>query len=105
MSQIQSSGLRTLRKEINSLLAQGIIEKVSGATLWLHLPIIIVAKKNTSDIRMCVDLKKLNMFVRRPTNPQLTPWEVVRNIPKGTKHYAVFDAFKGYHQIVLDEES
>jgi hypothetical protein len=85
-------------------LAQGIIEEVSGATPWLH-PIVIVAKKNTSDIRMCVDLTKLNRFVRRPTNPQLTPWEVVRNIPKGTKHYAVFDALKGYHQIELDEES
>jgi len=35
----------------------------------------------------------------------LTPWEVIRNIPKGTKHYAVFDALKGYHQIDLDEES
>lgn len=96
--------LPALRKEIDSLLAQGIIEEVSGATPWLH-PIVIVSKKNTSDIRMCVDLTKLNKFVRRPTNPQLTPWEVVRNIPKGTKHYAVFDALKGYHQIELDEES
>ena len=26
-------------------------------------------------------------------------------MPKGIKHFAVFDALKGYHQIVLDEES
>ncbi|MGV0982894.1 MAG: reverse transcriptase family protein, partial [Polynucleobacter sp.] len=44
-------------------------------------------------------------FVKRPVNPQPTPWEVVRTIPKGTTHYAVFDALKGYHQIELDEES
>ena len=93
-----------LKKEIESLLAQGIIEEVSGATPWLH-PIVVVPKKNTTDIRMCVDLTKLNRYVRRPTNPQLTPWEVIRNIPKGTKHYAVFDALKGYHQVELDEES
>ena len=93
-----------LKKEIESLLAQDIIEEVSGATPWLH-PIVVVPKKNTTDIRMCVDLTKLNRFVRRPTNPQLTPWEVIRNIPKGTKHYAVFDALKGYHQVELDEES
>ena len=93
-----------LKKEIENLLAQGIIEEVSGATPWLH-PIVVVSKKNTTDIRMCVDLTKLNRYVRRPTNPQLTPWEVIRNIPKGTKHYAVFDALKGYHQVELDEES
>jgi hypothetical protein len=93
-----------LKKEIESLLAQGIIEEVSGATPWLH-PIVVVPKKNTTDIRMCVDLTKLNRYVRRPVNPQLTPWEVIRNIPKGTKHYAVFDALKGYHQVDLDEES
>ena len=54
---------------------------------------------------MCVDLTKLNRYVQRPVNPQLTQWEVIRNIPKGTKHYAVFNALKGFHQIDLDEES
>ncbi len=93
-----------LKQEIESLKAQGIIEEVEGATPWLH-PIVVVPKKNTTDIRMCVDLTKLNRYVQRPVNPQLTPWEVIRNIPKGTKHYAVFDALKGYHQIDLDEES
>jgi hypothetical protein len=93
-----------LKQEIESLKAQGIIEEVTGATPWLH-PIVVVPKKNTTDIRMCVDLTKLNRYVQRPVNPQLTPWEVIRNIPSGTKHYAVFDALKGYHQIDLDEES
>jgi len=92
-----------LKQEIESLKAQGIIEDVTGATPWLH-PIVVVPKKNTTDIRMCVDLTKLNRYVQRPVNPQLTPWEVIRNIPRGTKHYAVFDALKGYHQIDLDEE-
>jgi hypothetical protein len=38
-------------------------------------------------------------------NPQPTPWELVRKIPKAAKHFAVFDALKGYHQINLDEKS
>jgi hypothetical protein len=29
----------------------------------------------------------------------------VRKIPRGTKHFAVFNALKGYHQVELDEES
>ena len=54
---------------------------------------------------MCVDLTKLNKYVKRPVNPQPTPLEVVRKLPKGKRHLAVFDALKGYHQIELDDES
>ena len=93
-----------LKKELDDLVSQGIIEKVDYPTPWLH-PIVVVPKKGTTDIRLCVDFTKLNKFVKRPTNPQPTPWEVVRNLPKGTKHFAVFDALKGYHQVELDEES
>ena len=66
---------------------------------------VVVAKKGSGGLRVCVDFTKLNKYVIRPTNPQPTPWETVRNLPKGTTHYAVFDALKGYHQIELDEES
>ena len=93
-----------LRKELDSLVAQGIIEPIEEASEWLH-PIVIVPKKGSSEIRMCVDFTRLNRFVKRPVNPQLTPWEVVCKIPRRTKHFAVFDALKGYHQVELDEES
>ena len=92
-----------LEKELADLVRQDIIEPVQGATEWLH-PIVVVPKKDGA-IRMCVDLTKLNKYIIRPTNPQPTPWEVVRMVPKGKKHFAVFDALKGYHQIELDEES
>ena len=96
--------LPALRQELDTLLAQGIIEPVEEATAWLH-PIVLVPKKGTSDVRLCVDFSKLNRHIIRPVNAQPTPWEVVRKIPKGTKHFAVFDALKGYHQIELDDES
>ncbi len=70
----------------------------------LH-PIVIVPKKGTNDVRLCVDLCRLNKHVKRTENPQQTPWEVDRTITEGTNHFAVFDALKGYHQIELDEES
>jgi hypothetical protein len=47
----------------------------------------------------------LNKFVKRPENPQRSPWEVVHTIPTGCKYFATFDAFKGYHQVELDPES
>jgi len=92
-----------LKKELDDLVRQEIIEFVEGPSEWLH-PIVIVPKKD-GNIRMCVDLTKLNKYIKRPVNPQPTPWEVVRTVPKGKKHFAVFDALKGYHQIELDEES
>ena len=93
-----------VKKELDTLQAQGIIKKIDYATPWLH-PIVVVPKKGTTDIRICVDFTRLNRYVRRPVNPQPTPWETVRNLPKGTTHFAVFDALKGYHQIELDKES
>ena len=93
-----------LKRELDLLQTQGIIKRIDYATEWLH-PIVVVQKKGTTDIRLCVDFTRLNRYVKRPVNPQPTPWEVVRNLPKGTTHYAVFDALKGYHQIELDLES
>jgi len=93
-----------LKKELDSQVAAGIIEPVDGPSEWLH-PIVIVPKKGTSDVRLCVDLRRLNKFCKRPVNPQPTPWEMVRRIPRGAKFFAVFDALKGYHQLDLDENS
>jgi hypothetical protein len=67
-------------------VAQDIINKIDYPTPWLH-PIVVVPKKGTTD------------------NPQPTPWEKVRNLPKGTSHFAVFYALKGYQRLKLDEES
>ena len=93
-----------LKRELDSQVEAGILEKVNAPSEWLH-PIVVVPKKGTSDIRLCVDLRRLNKFCKRPVNPQSTPWELVRRIPRGATHYAVFDALKGYHQIALDEDS
>ena len=65
----------------------------------------MVAKKGTTDIRLCVDYTNLNKAIKRPTNPERTPWETIRNLPRDQNNFAVFDALKGYHQILLDEES
>jgi hypothetical protein len=96
--------MEALRREIETQIEAGIIEPIHEATEWLH-PIVVVPKKGTNDVRLCIDLHRLNKHVKRTENPQQTPWEVVRTIPEGTNHFAVFDALKGYHQIELDKES
>ena len=93
-----------LKVELDELLAQGIIEKVEGATEWLS-PIVIVPKKGTNQIRMVVDPSALNRCIRKPVSSQMPPWEVVRKIPTGMKYFAIFDSLKAYYQIELEAES
>ena len=97
--------MEKLKKELELQLGMGLIEQVPAGkkSKWLH-PIVIAPKKDGS-IRLCVDLKMLNKFTKRPENLQRSPWEVVRTIPTGCKHFATFDVFKGYHQVELDPES
>lgn len=62
--------------------------------------------KGTDRICMCIDLSKLNKYVRREHYPSTTPQEAVANIQESSaKYFTVFDALKGYHQCPLDEES
>ena len=52
---------------------------------------------------MCVDLSKLNKYVKRPS---VTPAAAVADIAQAkAKYFTVFDALKGYHQCPLDERS
>ena len=47
---------KPLKRELESQVAQGILEKVEDAeeTTWLH-PIVVVLKKGMTDVRLCVD--------------------------------------------------
>ena len=94
-----------LKDEIDLLVKQGIIAPVTEPTEWCA-PIVVTPKKNSDKIRMCVDLSKLNKYVRRERYPSVTPAEAVADLAQAkAKFFTVFDALKGYHQCPLDEES
>ena len=96
--------LPALKKEIDLLVSQKIIEKIEYATDWLH-PIVVVPKKTPGEVRLVVDPSKLNQHIKKPISTQAPPWEKVRKIPSGMRYLAVFDSLKGYFQIELDEQS
>ena len=92
--------LDKLKQEI--LVNQGIITPVTVPTDWCA-PIVVAPKKGTDRIRMCVDLSKLNKFVRRERYPSVTPARAVTAIQQSkTKCFTVFNALK---ECPLDEES
>ena len=55
---------------------------------------------------MCVDLSRLNKYVRRGRYQSPTPAEAIADITADdAKYFTIIDAAKGYHQCPLDEES
>ncbi len=91
------------KKLIYEMVEQGILAEVTEPTEWLH-PFTVVVKPG-GGLRLCVDLRMLNKFVKRPQHPARTPKDAVSMIPPESKYFTVFDAKSGYFQILLDEES
>ncbi len=94
-----------LKAELETLEAMGIIAPVTYPTKWCA-PIVVTPKKNSDNIRMCVDLSHLNKYVQRERYQSLTPAQAVADI--ATENATIFtklDAMKGYHQCPLDEAS
>ena len=56
-----------VKKKLNSLEEKGIIEKISEPTEWIS-SMVIVANKN-NDIRICLDPKDLNKYIKREHYP------------------------------------
>ena len=81
-----------VRQELDSLQSQGIIEPVTHPSEWCA-PIVIAPKKNSDDIRLCVDFSKLNKFVKRELYFLPTPSDAVADISqKHAKYFTVIDA-------------
>ena len=66
-----------------------------------------ITKKNSDDIRICVDFSVLNKYVKRElytTSP--TPIDAIADISQQqAKYFTVINALKGYHQCPLDQHS
>ena len=94
-----------LKVELELLQEQGIIMPVTEVTEWCA-PIMVTPKKGTDCIRMCVDLSRLNRYVRRERYQSPMPLEAVADIvAEEAQCFTVLDAINGYHRCPLDEES
>ena len=94
-----------LKAELDLLESQNVIAPITEATTWCA-PIVVTPKKNSQNIRMCVDLSHLNRFVIRERYQSLTPAQAVADIATSdAKIFTILDALKGYHQCPLDKDS
>jgi len=80
------------------MLEAGIIEPIEESNCVS--PMVVQEKKQKGNIKICVDLQKLNdAFVHNPF-PTLFTDEVLHNVG-GTKAYSFTDGFSDYHQIKI----
>ncbi|PIK48057.1 hypothetical protein BSL78_15069 [Apostichopus japonicus] len=89
-------------QELANLEAQGVIEKVHGATDWVS-PIVVAWKKN-GKIRICVDLRKLNENMVLEKHPLPHIEELLTEL-QGASYFSKLDLKSAYHQLQLHEES
>ncbi|XP_076028441.1 uncharacterized protein LOC143017536 [Oratosquilla oratoria] len=89
-----------VKKELDAMVHQGIIEPVGHApSVWCH-PLVAVPKPK-GGVRITVDTSKLKSQVLRPTHPSPTPSEAISRIDRKAKYFSTFDAIQGYWQIPL----
>ena len=83
------------------MVAAGIIEPLEESD-WVS-PMVVQDKKTKGEIRICVDLRKLNDACVHGPFP--TPFydEILENVG-GKEAYSLIDGFSRYHQIKITPE-
>ncbi len=92
-----------VKEELDNLEQKGIIKKVSNPTDWVS-SMVVVRKKNSDRVRICIDPTDLNNAVKREHFPMNNFDDVVTRLT-GSKVYSTLDANMGYFQLKLDAES
>lgn len=91
-----------VKQKLAKMEEAGVIEKITEPTDWCS-PMLVVPKRN-DDIRLCVDLRKLNLAVKRERHylPVLT--DVLHQLTESSI-FTTLDASSGYWALPLDSES
>uniref|UniRef100_A0A3P9QH08 ribonuclease H n=1 Tax=Poecilia reticulata TaxID=8081 RepID=A0A3P9QH08_POERE len=95
--------LSKVETELKRMLDLGIIEEVTEPTDWCA-PMVPVEKKNRDQVRVCVDLKRLNKAVKRERYILPTLEDIAPKL-SGAKVFSTLDASCGFWQIPLDTKS
>ncbi|UYV61211.1 K02A2.6-like [Cordylochernes scorpioides] len=91
-----------VREELEKMSKLGVIKKINKPTEWSH-PMVVVKKPN-GDVRICIDPRKLNYWIKRERYVMPSPEEVLALIQKANI-YTVLDAKYAFWQIPLTDEA
>ena len=91
-----------LKRELDSMEAQGVIAKVTEPTQWVNS--MVIARKGNGSLRVCLDPKELNQAIQRCHYRTITTEEITHKLA-GSRYFSKLDAKSGYWSIKLDQES
>ncbi|XP_055615582.1 uncharacterized protein K02A2.6-like [Toxorhynchites rutilus septentrionalis] len=91
-----------VNKKLDELLRHDIIEPKIGPTTWVS-PLVVVGKAN-GEVRLCVDLRRVNEAVLREHHPMPVVDDHIARLGKGTI-WSKLDIKEAFLQIELDDES
>ncbi|UYV63766.1 K02A2.6-like, partial [Cordylochernes scorpioides] len=91
-----------VREELEKMSKLGVIKKINKPTEWSH-PMVVVKKPN-GDVRICIDPRKLNYWIKRERYMMPSPEEVLALIQKANI-YTVLDEKYAFWQIPLTDEA
>jgi len=92
-----------VKVELKRLEDAGIIKKVTEPTPWVN-SMVVVSKKNSERVRICIDPTDLNKAIQREHFPMNNIDEIVTRL-HGSTYYSTLDANMGYFQVKLTEKS
>ena len=90
-------------EELKRMESLGVIRKMDKPTQWCH-PIVIVSKPS-GEIRLCIDLTKLNTGVERELYQLEAVDETIGKLGDDCVYMSKLDANSGYWQVPLNEKS
>lgn len=96
---VPPSVLTEVKSHIEDLLEKGIIQPSSSP---YSSPIVLVRKKS-GDIRLCIDYRRLNSITKRDSFP-LPRIDECLDALGGSKYFSTLDLASGYHQVAMDDE-
>ena len=91
-----------VKEELDRLVEDGIIKRVECPTDWVN-SIACVSKPN-GNIKLCLDPKDLNKYIKRPHHYSPRIDDVLPDLC-GSKFFSTLDAPSGYWNIPLDDQS
>ncbi|UYV65991.1 K02A2.6-like, partial [Cordylochernes scorpioides] len=93
--------MEKLKTRLEALEKAGIIAQVNVATEWCA-PTVIAGKPN-GDIRLCVDLSRLNEHVQREVHPMPVVEHMLGQLGEA-RFFSKLEANSGFHQIPLSPD-
>ena len=91
------SHITYVSKKLDNFVASDIIEEVSGQSSWVS-PGVVKPTASSDDVRLCVDMRQVNLAVKRERYPVSTIDEASQDLNQ-SKYFNKLELNSAYHQM------